>query len=327
MNWESRLHEQYQVKIDTSTWNNNESLAGTDLAGANRRYATWATIFSRQPGGLPKEQLLPRIDIAYRDQLPASMELAEGRFPERQTEALALSKMHWGYYYNLGGGLSTVDLTPAFRPRIRAQTLLRMQMINDVIEAIIGPDKAGTTLLDFACNWGGFAIDMALRGVKHVTAFDFKPDNIDKAKRLADYMGAANAHFDVQNVYDLPVQYRDGFDIVYNLGLFYHVTEPVRLAKITYELTRKVAVFDTIAHKEPFSGFILAHLSEQDFARPGMGELRLEMHPTYRAMIDLILFAGFKNLIEIAAVPGDEYPEAGKELYFQGLRRTIIAFR
>lgn len=228
----------------------------------------------------------------------------------------------------MGGGLSTVDNPPFVRARNRASSILRMNMINDVVEKISGDDKPGLNILDFTCNWGGMAVDMALHGFSNVTAFDIKKENVERAKSLASYMKATNAVFEEQDVYRLPDRYSNGFDIVYNLGLLYHVTDPFRLAQITYQLTRKFAVFDTLAHKEPFSGYIQAYVSDDAIKRPGMGSQQIELHPTYRGLVDIIHFAGFTKLVEVVPIIGigDNYPEREKDAYFNGLRRTIIAF-
>jgi 2-polyprenyl-3-methyl-5-hydroxy-6-metoxy-1,4-benzoquinol methylase len=326
MNWVDRIRTQFQLETATETWKNNKALDGTILADSNKRYSAWVSSF-KELSDLPVEYLLPRIRVTYRDCLTGPMQSAEERFKRHPQVAERLAKMQWGYYFNLGGGLSTADATPFFRPRIRAQTLLRMQMINDVIECVISPEIGDATLLDFACNWGGFAIDMALRGLKQATAFDFKKDNIERAKLLAEYMGVQNLSFEVQNVYSLPDSYMNGFDVVYNLGLIYHVTDPVKLVLLTYQLTKQIAVFDTIAHREPFSGFILGHLSESNLSRPGMGEQHVELHPTYRGLIDLIHFAGFRDLVEVVPTIGSEFPHREQDVYFQSLRRTIIAFK
>jgi ubiquinone/menaquinone biosynthesis C-methylase UbiE len=327
MTFEQRLNDAYAVRTDPVVWQNLDVLKGSDLAGMGPRYGAFTQTLNRYLP-LPTEFILPRIEIEYRNQLPASMKLAEERYQRDPATAARLAAMHWGYYFSLGGGLSTVDnAPPPARRRNRASSILRMRMINDVIARIVGEQKSGMSLLDFACNWGGMAIDMALRGFGQVTAFDMKEENIARAQALSDYMGVANATFEIQNVYNLPSRYEDGFDVVYNLGLLYHVTDPVRLAQITYRLTRKVAVFDTLAHKEPFSGYIQAFISDEAIKRPGMGEQQIELHPTYRGLIDIIRFAGFKDLVEVAPIIGDNYPAREKEAYYQGLRRTIIAFK
>ncbi len=326
MRFYQKMKERFNVRADSVVWQDLEALKGSDLKGTGLRYGAFAQTLQKKTS-LPIEYILPRIEVHYKDELPASMKSAEERYKQDPATAQRLSEMHWGYYFYLGGGVSTVDNAPSVRERNRASSIMRMRMINDVVDQISGESKSNMELLDFACNWGGMSIDMALRGFARVTAFDFKEENIQRAKALGTYMGATNVEFEMQNVYNLPDRYNDGFDVVYNLGLLYHVTDPVRLAQITYRLTRKIAVFDTLAHKEPFSGYIQAFISDEAIKRPGMGEQQIELHPTYRGLIDIIRFAGFKELVEVAPVIGDDYPDREKDAYYQGLRRTIIAFK
>lgn len=313
------------IRTDPVTWRGLPALAGTDLTASGQRYGAWAQTL-KGVATLPTEFILPRIEVPYRPELPASMLAAEARHDLDPAAADAIAAEQWGYYFYLGGGKSTLDRSPRAREINRASSTLRMQMINEVIEDLVGDRKSGMSVLDFACNWGGMAIDMAHRGFGQVTAFDFKPDNIHRAGMLNDYMGTG-VQLDVADAYDLPEHYAGGFDVVLNLGLLYHVTDPVRLVQLTHALTRHVAVFDTLCHKEPFSGFINAYINDQQIKRSGMGAQQIELHPTYRGLVDLIHFAGFRNLIEVAPVIGAEYPDREKEHYYVGHRRTIIAFK
>lgn len=326
MTFRQALEQAFAIEKSASSWRDIPSLNYTDIKSTNQRYGVWAKTLN-DVATLPTEYLLPKVIIPFEDKLPRSMASAEQRYNLNPGLARELSNMRWGYYFYLGGGLSTMDGSPAVKQRSRANSILRMQAINGVVEKVAGANKPSMTVLDFACNWGGMAIDMALRGFKNVEAFDFKEENIRRASLLAEYMGASNVSFKVHNVFDLPEVYDNGFDVVYNLGLLYHVTNPLELAKITYRLTRHIAVFDTLAHKEPFSGYIQAYVSDESIQRSGMGEEQLEFHPTYRGIIDLIQFVGFKDMIEIVPAIDSSFPEREKEHYFIGHRRTIVAFK
>ncbi|MCA0964722.1 class I SAM-dependent methyltransferase [Salipiger bermudensis] len=315
----------YPLRTDAVVWRGLPVLEGTNLVTSGRRYGGWVQTL-KGVATLPTEFILPRIEVPYRAELPASMQAAEARHATDPAAADAIAAEQWGYYFYLGGGKSTLDRFPKAREINRASSSLRMQMINEVIEDVVGAEKSDMSVLDFACNWGGMAIDMAHRGFRSVTAFDFKEDNIRRAGMLNAYMGT-DVQLDVANAYDLPAHYQEGFDVVLNLGLLYHVTDPVRLVQLTHALTRKVAVFDTLCHKEPFSGFITAYLNEDQIKRSGMGEQQIELHPTYRGLVDLIHFAGFRNLVEVAPIIGPKYPDREKEHYYVGHRRTIIAFK
>ena len=67
----------------------------------------------------------------------------------------------------------------------------------------------------------------------------------------------------------------------------YHVTQPYQLVSKTYELCRELAVIETVTHREPFSGFLLG-AGERIPREHAAGEVRVELHPTYRGLIELM---------------------------------------
>ena len=69
----------------------------------------------------------------------------------------------------------------------------------------------------------------------------------EKAELLKSHIQINNASFSVGDIYDLSGSY----DIVYNLGLLYHVTDPYKLMQITYDKRRTLAVVDTLTHLAP----------------------------------------------------------------------------
>ena len=314
------------LKTNSVIWHQFKNLTETNLELARPQYRAWAQHL-RRSGAMPIEFILPRLELACENVLPLSMQAAELRFARNPELGQELSQNNYGYYFYLGGGLSTVDKKPAAKELNRETSIVRIQAINGVVEDIVGANKKSMTVLDFASNWGGMAIDLGMRGFGSVSGFDFKEQNVRRAVRLRDYMGADNVVFKRANVFDLPIEYREGFDVVLNLGLLYHVVDPVRLAQITYQLARKIAVFDTLAHREPFSGYIQGIPTPKGFGRPGMGEQPIELHPTYRGLVDLLKFVGFSKLVEVVPRIGPEFLKRQENRYYNHLRRIIIAFK
>jgi len=116
------------------------------------------------------------------------------------------------------------------------------------------------------------------------------------------------------------------YDVVLNLGLLYHVTKQYELVKKTFDLTRKIGLIETITHKEPFSGFILgsgANISHGHAA----GEICAELHPTYRALIDMMYMVGFKTVIQIEAEPAPDWHNYRNDVFGQKLRRCLVGIK
>lgn len=201
-------------------------------------------------------------------------------------------------------------------------------MINDTVCDLLGDTKSGMTLVDFASNWGAFSIDMASRGLKECVGFDIRPENVRKARALTEYLDIENASFLECDVYDAERTLGRKFDIVYNLGLMYHITDPFRMMKATYDICNKMAVVDTLATREPFSGFLNNHVPSSSQAGHAKGVKEIELRPTYRAIIDLMRAAGFKDLIEVTADLDDSFPKSRARDVYQNLhRRVIVGFK
>ena len=152
---------------------------------------------------------------------------------------------------------------------------------------------------------------------------DLRSENIAKAEFLKEYFGIKNASFRRQDIYDLDPKER--FDVVFNLGVLYHVTDPYRLMQLTYDLCRRFAVVDSIMHKEPVSAFI--QRVNKDTSSDPEGRYTVELHPTYRAVIDLMHAVGFKQVIEIVREPLGEGRDCPHELYDRLDRRCLIGFK
>jgi hypothetical protein len=296
------------------------------LEGLTRRQDTWQRR-AAQIGAYPLEFLLPRINVAYRDEWPAGMiDRADAARTAHPDLFRQLTDHQWGYYYYLGRGASTkdkeVDAVPA-----RALSLLRFQMINDTVADILGDEIQGSTLIDFASNWGGMAIDMAARGMQ-AWGFDIRTENVVKAQTLARYLDVDTVSFEQCDVYDAITTFGRRFDVVYNLGLLYHVTDPFALMKVTFDMCERMAVIDTIATREPFSGFKNNAVPGSLMAAHAKGMKTLELRPTYRAVIDLMHAAGFVDLIEIIPTLGTTFPQChARSAFEQCHRRVIIGFK
>jgi SAM-dependent methyltransferase len=290
------------------------------------RYQEW--FFAAKAAGLAGvEQLVPYIEVP-----PGPTRAAAAAWDNDDADgAEALLRDYppetWGYYLPLSRDYGTlgerVTMTPARRHSQRRSDY-RLNMIWRGIEALSGGSVVGRSVLDIACNWGGFAVEARLRGAGPVSAFDIRPENIAKARRVAAHFGVGDIAFSVADAlaFDPGVQ----FDIVLNLGLMYHVADPVQLMRRTYALTRDIAVIDTVVHREAFSGFVLGTggLAPSAHAATAVG---LELHPTYRGLLDLARLVGFREIVEIIGLPSPEYHDFATEPYGLRQRRCIVCAR
>jgi SAM-dependent methyltransferase len=287
------------------------------LETASERYAHWISKL-KKADLFPIEHLLPTLETSCPNGIPALM--AHGATisigDEEQLKADIRLLSPWGYGIQLRPGVATANADVAIQ-----RMTYRSHLISDTVRNILGSEFGSTTFLDMACNHGYFALEAAFHGAQHVLGVDLRPENIAKANFLKGYFQVNRVEFRVQDVYELDTSSK--FDVVYNLGLFYHVTDPYRLMQHTYSVCGKIAVVDSIMHKEPVSAFI--QRLNKDTASHAEGAYAVELHPTYRAMIDLMHAVGFKDVTEVTAKKGES--KIPHELYDRYDRRCLIGFK
>jgi SAM-dependent methyltransferase len=200
------------------------------------------------------------------------------------------------------------------------RALWRREVVTGTVAELLGDEIRNTTVLDIGCNAGFFSLDVAGRGAQHVDGIDLREANIAQARFVAAHYGFDNVDFHVNDVDALGAGRQ--WDVVLNLGVLYHVTNPLELVQRTYDLCRKFAVIDTVCHREPVSGYFL--FSDKDAESRTEGRAEWEFHPTYRGAIDTIRHAGFSRVVEVVGThrPGERHP-----LYESGGRRCFVAFK
>jgi 2-polyprenyl-3-methyl-5-hydroxy-6-metoxy-1,4-benzoquinol methylase len=296
------------------------ALKGAHLDGTTSadRQRLWAKQDGRRDRYIV-EFLLPRVVRRIERAWPAFTDRPHGmsEFSNEQLVARIKALGKWTVPWPLGRGMSTLPDNDLTRTSANA-ILFRRDLINGTIAALLGPAITDKTVLDLGCNSGFFSFDLAERGAQQVSGIDLRAENVAQALFLAKYYGMSAVEFATADV----DTFRPGeqWDIVLNLGVLYHVTDPFGLIRRTYELCREFAVIDTSCHPEPVAAYLLR--GEKDVTRPVEGRDEIELHPTYRAAIQTIRAAGFSEVVEIVGVA--ELPHPG---YERGVRRCFLAMK
>lgn len=106
-------------------------------------------------------------------------------------------------------------------------------------------DLSGWTALDIGCNSGFYSIELARRGAS-VTAIDKDPHFLKQARwsvQQFDLRGQIEVR--EAQVYDL-VSWKESFDLVLFLGVFYHLRYPLLGLDIVAEKVKRRLVFQTL---------------------------------------------------------------------------------
>lgn len=106
-------------------------------------------------------------------------------------------------------------------------------------------DLTGWSALDIGCNAGFYSFELARRGAD-VTAIDCDPHYLRQAEWAAGKFGLADRiRFRRQQIYDL-AHMSEQFDIVWFMGVFYHLRYPTLGLDIVARKTRRLLVFQTM---------------------------------------------------------------------------------
>jgi 2-polyprenyl-3-methyl-5-hydroxy-6-metoxy-1,4-benzoquinol methylase len=224
----------------------------------------------------------------------------------------------WWMPFRLRNGDTTIDTT-SITGRVNLDNyLFRLDLINGTLVELLGGEIATTSVLDIGCNAGFFSLDLAARGAQRVDGLDLRDANIDQARFLAEHYGIENVAFHVSDADDVAQGLQ--YDVVLNLGLLYHVVNPLQHLRQTYELCSRYAIIDSVCHTEPVAAFML--FGDKDNDHPFEGRDEWEFHPTYRGAIEAIRYAGFSDVIEII---GDS--DLPHKAYAAGKRRCFLAIK
>ena len=296
------------------------ALAGAELTGTTsaERQRIWAKATGRRDRYATPEYLLPRIVRSVERELPAFARKPRGTGLSRDAlHARVKALAPWTVPLPLGDGVSTMGDTDLARTS-ENRLLFRRDLINGTVATLLATALADTSVLDIGCNCGFFSLDMAERGARRVDGIDLRPENIAQAQFLQEHFGVPNVEFAVRDAdaFDTHEQW----DVVLNLGVLYHMTNPFGFLRRTYELCREFAIIDSGCHPEPVAAFLVR--GEKDVNRSVEGREQIELHPTYRGAIQTISAAGFSEVVEIvgtAAIP--------HERYATGARRCFLAMK
>ena len=106
-------------------------------------------------------------------------------------------------------------------------------------------DMAGMSVLDIGCNAGFYSMEMKRRGAARVLAVDFDEDYLAQARFAAEVEGL-DIEFRQLSVYDVG-SLRERFDVVFFIGVFYHLRHPLLALDLIHEhVARDLLVFQSL---------------------------------------------------------------------------------
>jgi tRNA (mo5U34)-methyltransferase len=183
------------------------------------------------------------------------------------------------------------------------------------IAPYIAMDLRGLKVLDIGCNAGFYSIELARRGAR-VTAIDIDPHYLRQAEWAARRFGLADRiELRRASVYSL-ANSPEQFDIVWFLGVLYHLRHPLLALDILRTVTTRQLVLQTLSMPGeqvapvPASVDFLDRSALTQPGWPGMAFIERELAgdptnwwaPNHACIEAMLRSAGFR----ISARPGHE---------------------
>jgi hypothetical protein len=210
----------------------------------------------------------------------------------------------WFLQVDVADGLTTADFSPDPGDADAAPGPLGRVRMHDPRErftrtlAAVYPEGLGQrSVLDCACNCGGYLFWAREHGAGRCVGFDVREHWIAQARFLAEHRSSPSddMRFEACDLYELPKMGLDPFDVTLFNGIFYHLPDPIEGLRIAAETARELLVVQTSTRTGLPDGMLT--ISEESLTRGVSGVYGLAWFPTGpRVLADMIRWMGFPEV-------------------------------
>jgi SAM-dependent methyltransferase len=228
----------------------------------------------------------------------------------------------WHYAYQFDGGLAFAARHTDVNELADApeRPLQRFRHFMPDLVASQGGSLRGKRVLDIACNSGFWSIQCALLGAE-VVGFDARAILIEQANLIKSIAGVENVSFQQLDFWSMSPQTLGGtFDVVLNLGLLYHLPEPLEVLQRTRQMCHDTILLDTSLQNNP--GPIIDLRWEESADIRAASNRGIVAYPSRKAIDLMLRHLGMRDWYEIPIRTRDMPPD-----YLDGSRASWLIHR
>jgi tRNA (mo5U34)-methyltransferase len=222
----------------------------------------------------------------------------------------------WHYEFDLQG-----VKTPIFDAAHRNRHQQRVEYFFDTLVEFCGGSLKGKRILDLGCNAGFWSLKAINAGADFVHGVDGRQMHVDEANFVfeASEIDPSRYQFTLGDVLTKDFTELGSFDIVFCLGLLYHIAKPIEMFENVSKVSTDIMVIDTGISS--LSGSVV-ELRKESLDEPRNAiDYEFTMWPTRRAVIDMVGQFGW-NAIALKPNMSDY---GGMIDYLSGHRVAFIA--
>lgn len=153
---------------------------------------------------------------------------------------------------------------------------------------------AGRSVLDCACNAGGYLLAAKQNGAGRCFGFDVREHWLNQARFVAQHRPSEGVEFAQCDLLELRERGLEPFDVTFFMGIFYHLPDPVAGLRIAADLTRELLVLNTAVDGQGHGDALTLSLESETALMSGVH--RLAWLPTSAKVLQEILrWCGFPH--------------------------------
>ena len=204
----------------------------------------------------------------------------------------------WHYPFRFGD--IDVEADPAHFRGLEGRHFQRYQHFFPAVLSQAGGSLSGKRVLEIGCNAGFWCIQARLAGADYVQGVDVSEKNAEQARFIRDIIGLDKLDYRALNATEVSAQVLGEFDVVFFLGLLYHLDKPIEALERLHSVTRGFAVIDTNVARADVSPDVPLLKLEEDLVHEQNISNRVALVPTKSAVPVMLKYVGFREVYWIS---------------------------